>query len=103
MEFLNLFRVNCWANLIINGDFRPIGHFAGYDVPAVPINTGIAGISTFWEEKFTFENDLYAWFYRTHLYKIVLLFFSWMSVCIYFRCCVIMKVGDKIPEIFGVD
>ena len=26
-----------------------------------------------------------------------------MSVCIYFRCCVIMKIGDKIPEIFGVD
>ncbi len=26
-----------------------------------------------------------------------------MSVCIYFRCCVIMKVGDKIPEIFCVD
>ena len=27
--------------------FRLIGHFAGYDMPAVPINTGIAGISTF--------------------------------------------------------
>ena len=26
---------------------RLIGHFAGYDMPAAPINTGVAGISTF--------------------------------------------------------
>jgi len=27
--------------------FRPIAHFAGYDMPAAPIKTGVTGISTF--------------------------------------------------------
>ena len=35
---------------------RPIGHFAGYNMPAAPINTRAAGISTFWKAKFTFES-----------------------------------------------
>ena len=26
---------------------RPIGHFAGYDTSVIPINTGIADVSTF--------------------------------------------------------
>ena len=36
----------------------PIAHFAGYDMPAAPIKTGVTGISTFWEAKFTFESAL---------------------------------------------
>lgn len=35
---------------------RPIGHFAGYNMPAAPTNTGVAGISTFWKAKYTFES-----------------------------------------------
>jgi hypothetical protein len=35
---------------------RPIGHFAGYNMPAAPVFIGVAGISTFWKAKFTFES-----------------------------------------------
>ena len=37
-------------------NIRPIGHFAGYNMPAAPVFIGVAGISTFWKAKFTFES-----------------------------------------------
>ena len=32
---------------VLPQQFGPIAHFAGYDMPAAPIKTGVTGISTF--------------------------------------------------------
>ena len=33
---------------------RPIGHFAGWDMPSPLVNTGVPGVSKFWESKSSF-------------------------------------------------